>query len=447
MTRAATRTSPPRLADRLTDAFQRFFAIEAASTLLLLVATGVALAWANSPWQASYARLWEARAGLRLGDWSFDLTLLHWVNDGLMAVFFFVVGMEIKHEIVHGELSTRERALLPIVGALGGMIAPACLYLLLQAGGPAESGWAIPMATDIAFAVAALALLGARVPAGLRVFLLALAIVDDLGAVTVIAVVYTHGLSTPALGLAALGLVLVFGMQRAGVRSYPVYWVVGVACWAATLASGVHATVAGVALGLLTPAHPLDRAGGLLARVRRQVEDVLAALEQGAGAVDRPRAMRRIGETARGALSPLEFLTSRLHGVVAFLVMPIFALANAGVPLGADALADPLARRVLLAVSIGLLVGKPLGITVFAWLAVRLRVAVLPRGVGWGAITGASVLAGIGFTMALFLTMLAFDDARLVGASKIGILAASAVAAFGGVVLLSRVLPPSPPSP
>ena len=443
MTRAAPKQPQPKLADRLAGTFQRFFAIEAASTILLLVATAVALAWANSPWHASYERLWSTRAGLRLGEQSLELTLLHWVNDGLMAVFFFVVGMEIKHEVVRGELSTRERALLPVFGALGGMLAPACLYLLFHAGGPAAAGWGIPMATDIAFAVAALAVLGPRVPSGLRIFLLALAIVDDLGAVTVIAAFYTHDLSLPALGAAALGLALVFGMQRAGVRSYPLYWIVGIACWGATLASGVHATVAGVALGLLTPSDPLDPAGGPVARLRRQAEDALAVLERSSGFSERPRAMRRLGEATLAALSPLELLTSRLHGVVAFVVMPVFALANAGVPLGAGALADPLAFRVMLAVALGLLVGKPLGITLLAWLAVRLRVAVLPRGAGWGAIAGAGVLAGIGFTMALFITVLAFEDARLADASKVGILAASVAAAAGGLALLARVLPPA----
>ncbi|MCC6642932.1 MAG: Na+/H+ antiporter NhaA [Deltaproteobacteria bacterium] len=411
MPKSVSRPSQPKLADRLAGTFQRFVAIEAASAILLLLATALALVWANSPWQASYERFWNTPIGVRFGDGSFTLSLLHAVNDGLMALFFFVVGMEIKHEVVRGQLSTRERAMLPVFGAAGGMLVPALLYLLFHAKGPAAPGWGIPMATDIAFAVAALAVLGSRVPSGLRVFLLALAIVDDLGAVTVIAAFYTNGLSLPALAAAALGLVIVWSMQRAGVRSYPLYWIAGVACWAATLASGVHATVAGVALGLLTPANSLGSEDGL------------------------------------AAPPPLEVLTSKLHGFVAFIVMPVFALANAGVRIDASALADPLAVHVTLAVGLGLLVGKPLGITLFAHLAVRLRIAVLPSGVGWGAIAGAGVLAGIGFTMALFITVLAFDDARLASASKIGILAASVAATLGGLALLARTLPRAAPPP
>jgi NhaA family Na+:H+ antiporter len=292
--------------------------------------------------------------------------------------------------------------MLPIAGALGGMIVPAGIYLLFHAGGAAASGWGIPMATDIAFAVAALTVLGSRVPSGLKVFLLALAIVDDLGAVSVIAVFYSHGLSLETLGAAVAGLLLTYAMNLAGVRSYGVYWIVGIAVWGATLASGIHATVAGVLLGFMTPAERLGR------------DD---------------------------ALSPLQYLTSALHPWVAFVIMPLFALANAGVRLEADALADPVASRVMIAVALGLVLGKPLGITLVSWLAVRLGIAALPQGVSWGAILGAGVLAGIGFTMALFITALAFEDAVLVAASKVGILGASVVATVVGLALLGRVLP------
>jgi NhaA family Na+:H+ antiporter len=390
------------LADRLAAPFQRFLAIEAASTILLILATAIALVWANSRWHESYESLWKTYAGVSLGGWRLQLSLEHWVNDGLMVLFFFLVGMEIKHELVHGELSTRERAMLPIAGALGGMIVPAGIYLLFHAGGVAASGWGIPMATDIAFAVAALTVLGSRVPSGLKVFLLALAIVDDLGAVSVIAVFYSHGLSMVMLGAAVAGLVLTYALNLAGVRSYGVYWIVGIAVWGATLASGIHATVAGVLLGFMTPAERLGR------------DD---------------------------ALSPLQYLTSALHPWVAFVIMPLFALANAGVRLEADALADPVASRVMIAVALGLVLGKPLGITLVSWLAVRLGIAALPQGVSWGAILGAGVLAGIGFTMALFITALAFEDAVLVAASKVGILGASVVATVVGLALLGRVLP------
>jgi NhaA family Na+:H+ antiporter len=392
------------LAVRLATHIQRFLAVESASTIVLLLATLAALLWANSPWAESYARFWHAKLGVQLGGIDARLSLEHWVNDGLMVIFFFLIGMELKHELAHGELSSRERAMLPVFGALGGMLVPAAIYASLHAGGPASSGWGVPMATDIAFAVAALAVFGRRVPPSLKVFLLALAIVDDLGAVTVIAVFYTAALSPLALGAAAALLALVAGLQRAGVRSYFPFLVVGIGVWIATLVSGVHATVAGVLLGLLTPTR-----------------------------VELPG--------SGGWFSPIEQLTRVLHPWSAFLVMPVFALANAGLVLEAGALDDPVSRRVTLAVALGLLVGKPLGITLFSWLAVRTRLAALPAGVGWGALLGAGILGGIGFTMALFITALAFPDEALAAASKLGVIAASVLAAVLGILCLARWLP------
>jgi Na+:H+ antiporter, NhaA family len=402
----ASEPSPraPSLAVRLAADFQRFLAVESASTIVLLLATLAALAWANSPWGESYARFWHAKLGVQFAGIDARLSLEHWVNDGLMAIFFFLIGMELKHELAHGELSSRERAMLPVFGALGGMLVPAAIYASLHAGGPAISGWGVPMATDIAFAVAALAVFGRRVPPSLKVFLLALAIVDDLGAVIVIAVFYAAGLSPLALGAAAALLALVVVLQRAGVRSYFPFVVVGLGVWIATLASGVHATVAGVLLGLLTPT-----------RVELP----------GSGA----------------SFSPIEQLTRVLHPWSAFVVMPVFALANAGLVLEGDAFSDPDSRRVALAVALGLLVGKPLGITLFCWLAVRARFAALPAGVGWGSLLGAGILGGIGFTMALFITSLAFPDEGLAAASKLGVIAASVLAAALGILCLARSLP------
>jgi len=384
--------------------FLRFLAIEAASTIVLLLATLAALVWANSPWGESYLRFWHLKLGFSLAWIDASLSLEHWVNDGLMVIFFFLIGMELKHELVHGELSSRERAMLPIFGALGGMLVPAGIYASLHVGGPALSGWGVPMATDIAFAVAALAVFGGRVPPSLKVFLLALAIVDDLGAVTVIALFYAAELSLGALAGAGALLVLMVALQRAGVRAYTVYWIVGFAVWLATLASGVHATVAGVLLGLLTPT---------------RVE----------------------GGVSRAPFSPIERLTQLLHPWSAFVVMPVFALANAGLVLEADSLGDPVAFRVTLAVALGLLVGKPVGITLFAWLAVRAGFAALPTGVGWGSLLGAGILGGIGFTMALFITSLAFSNEALAAASKLGVIAASVTAAILGIACLARVLP------
>jgi NhaA family Na+:H+ antiporter len=430
------------IVERLARPFQRFFAVEAASSALLLAATLLALALANSPWAEAYAALWHTRLELHLGAASLALSLEHWVNDGLMTIFFFVVGLEIKHELVAGELASRARAALPMIGALGGMVVPAALYAVLHAGGPAAAGWGVPMATDIAFAVAALAALGSRVPQGLRVFLLALAIVDDLGAVTVIAVFYSESLSAAALAAAGAGLAAIYAANRAGVRAYPIYWALGAGVWLATLHSGVHATVAGVALGLLTPAST----GAALPRLAARGRELLAtALERGGEAGERKRLAREMRALSHGFVSPLEYLTGRLHPWVAFVIMPVFALANAGVALEAETLADPLGRRVALAVALGLAVGKPLGIAGFSLLGVRLGFAELPQGVTPAALAGVGMLGGIGFTMALFLTALAFADPGLAAASKVGVLAASAVAAAAGVACLAAVLPRAAP--
>jgi NhaA family Na+:H+ antiporter len=436
------RGGPARLADRLARPVRRFLAIEAASSILLLAATVLALALANSPWREGWAHFWHQRVALEFGSFELALSLGHWVNDALMAIFFFVVGLEIKREMTIGELASRERAMLPVFGALGGMVAPALIYLLLQPGGDAAAGWGIPMATDIAFAVAALALLGPRVSPGLKVFLLALAIVDDLGAVTVIAVFYTDEIRLAALFAAALGLGLVYAVRLAGVRAYAPYFAVGALVWLATLASGVHATVAGVLLGLLTPVHALGEQRTLVERLRERAEEALLRIGNGGSHAQAPEALLlEVRHLSREAQSPLEYLTHRLHPFVAFVVMPVFALANAGVTLDAATLGDPEGLRVALAVGLGLLIGKPVGIALFALAAVRLGLAALPAGVSPGAILGAGFLGGIGFTMALFITALAFGEGPLSGAAKVGVLSSSVLACVLGLLVLSRVLP------
>ena len=413
--------------------------------MLLLTATGLALGLANSPWREGWAHFWHQRVALEVGSFELALSLGHWVNDGLMAIFFFVVGLEIKRELTIGELASREKAMLPVFGALGGMIAPALVYLALQPGDDATAGWGIPMATDIAFAVAALAVLGPRVPPGLKVFLLALAIVDDLGAVSVIAVFYTEEIRLLALLAAGLGLGFAYGLLRAGVRAYSAYFVIGTAVWLATLGSGVHATVAGVLLGLLTPVHPLGERETLISRLRERAGEVLDRIGNGGAHAQAPEVLlEEMRGLALEAQSPLEYLTHRLHPLVAFVVMPAFALANAGVTLDANAFGDPTGLRVALAVAFGLLVGKPLGIALFALGAARLGLAVLPAGVGPGALFGAGLLGGIGFTMALFITALAFGETPLASAAKVGVLAASVLACVAGLALLARVLPRAP---
>jgi NhaA family Na+:H+ antiporter len=432
----------PTLADRLARPLRRFLAIEAASSVLLLVATLVALGLANSPWREGWAHFWHQRIALEVGSFELALSLGHWVNDALMAIFFFVVGLEIKRELTIGELATRERAMLPVFGALGGMVAPACIYLLLQPGGAAAAGWGIPMATDIAFAVAALALLGRRVAPGLKVFLLALAIVDDLGAVSVIAVFYTDEIRLSALFAAVLGLGLVYATRLAGVRAYAPYFVVGALVWLATLGSGVHATVAGVLLGLMTPVHPLVERRTWIERARERAEEALARIGDGGSHALAPEPiLQEVRHLSREAQSPLEYLTHALHPWVAFVVMPVFALANAGVTLDASTLGGAEGRGVALAVGAGLLLGKPIGIALFALAAVKLGIAALPKGVTPGALFGAGLLGGIGFTMALFITALAFGEGALADAAKVGVLGASLLACVGGVLLLARVLP------
>jgi NhaA family Na+:H+ antiporter len=432
---------PATLAYRLARPLRRFLAVEAASSLLLLAATLFALAAANSGLREAWERFWQQRIALEVGRFELALSLAHWVNDALMAVFFFVVGLEIKRELTIGELASRERAMLPVFGALGGMIAPALLYLLLQPGAEARAGWGIPMATDIAFAVAALALFGPRVPPGLKVFLLALAIVDDLGAVTVIAVFYTGEIRAAALFAALLGLGLVHALRLAGVRAYAPYFAVGSGVWLATLSSGVHPTVAGVMLGLLTPVHALGERATLMARLRERAEEALHRVgSEGPEAKPEPL-LQQVRDLSREAASPLEYLTQRLHPWVAFGAMPVFALANAGVPLEPTTLGDPLGLRVTLAVVVGLVIGKPLGIALFSLAAVRLRLAALPRGVGPGELLGAGLLGGIGFSMALFITALAFGEGPLASAAKVGVLSASALACALGVAVLWRALP------
>jgi NhaA family Na+:H+ antiporter len=438
--------SSPRLIDRITRPFERFLEFEASSAVLLLGMTIVALVWANSPWAESYVHWLHLPLALRFGDFELALSLGHFVNDALMGIFFFVVGMEIKRELAVGELSSLSRALLPAVAALGGMVVPAGIYVALHWGEPTVRGWGIPMATDIAFAVAALSVFGSRVPSSLKVFLLALAIADDIAAVAVIAIFYTEDVSIPWLLWSLAGLGLTLGMNRGGVRSYTVYFAVGGLVWLAMHESGVHATIAGVALGLLTPARPLDRPPdrtGLVERGMGWLERLGDVIE---GDVDRDghqraHISRQVAQMARSTLSPIDELTNALHPWVAFVIMPLFALANAGVPIAPSTLTKPDAALVGAGVAFGLLLGKPIGITLFTWLAVRLGFAELPRGVSWAQVFGVGALAGIGFTVSLFIASLAFYDPAHLAGAKLGILAGSAISAVGGVMLLARMLP------
>ena len=388
---------------RLVRPFQEFADLEASGGLLLIGCTVAALIWANSPFAGSYFHFWHT-----------DLTFGHiggllakplhfWINDGLMALFFLLVGLEIKREILVGELASFQRAVLPIAAALGGMIVPAAFYLLFNHGGPGAAGWGIPMATDIAFALGVLALLGSRVPTSLKVFLAALAIADDIGAVLVIAFFYTERISWISLGVGGVFFVALLAANRAGVRHLLIYAILGLGLWVAFLQSGIHATVAGVLLAITIPA-----------RQRTASRAVLTSNE-----------------------SPMLRLEHALIPWNRYLIMPVFALANAGVALGGGA-ARSVVAPVSLGVICGLVIGKPIGIVLFSWLATRTRLAAMLDGIGWRQIVGVGMLGGIGFTMSLFIANLAFGEAPALETAKVGILLASVVSGIAGAIVLVK---------
>ncbi|HEU4631286.1 MAG TPA: Na+/H+ antiporter NhaA [Gemmatimonadaceae bacterium] len=425
------------LIPRMFGPLERFAQSEASGGIVLLACTAVALLWANSPWAASYVHLWEWPVTVGGPGFGITASLHHWINDGLMAVFFLVVGLEIKRETLVGELASLRRAALPAAAALGGMLVPALLYTLVAGGGPAADGWGIPMATDIAFALGVLALLGPRVPLALKVFLTALAIVDDLGAVVVIAVFYSGGLAWNALALAGVVLVLLAGLNATGIRHPAPYALLGLVLWAALFHSGVHATIAGVLLAMTIPARNKIDAEQFLRRARRTLDDFATAGSGATPLVDETQqnAIHELEVAAEQVQAPLLKLEHKLHGVVAFVIMPLFALSNAGVTLPDD-LAAALTAPVTLGILLGLVLGKPIGITLFAWLAVRLGLADRMAGVSWRDMLGVAWLGGIGFTMSLFITGLAFTSAARIDDAKLGILTASTLAGIGGWLLL-----------
>lgn len=420
--------------DRLVGPIARFMHVEAASGIVLVLATVAAVVLANSSMAEGFLGFWKTKVGFQIGGFEMNHSLKHWINDGLMAIFFFVIGLEVKREIVLGELRDPARAALPVVAALGGMIVPAGIYLLLQAGEPGARGWGIPMATDIAFVVGCLALLGPRVPGSLRILLLSLAIADDIGAILVIAVGYTDQVHVVALALGFAGFAVTALLARAGVRSVGVYALVGAGAWLGFHESGVHATLAGVVLGLMTPARSLVT-DGVLAEFTTKASHLFHG-EGWRGQGSPKAALRQVATVAREGVSPLERLEDGLHPWVAFVIMPVFALANAGVPFEMSDLGDPVA----LAIVAGLGLGKPIGVVLFSWVAVRVGLARLPEGITWSVLTAGGVLTGIGFTMALFIAGLALEG-DILDASKVGILAISTVCAVLGTVALRVLLP------
>jgi len=440
-------TSPPPGVRqiRLVRPVQRFLRTESAGGIVLLINAVIALILANSPLSGYYHDVLHHHVIVDLGFYEVDGDLHFWINDAAMVIFFFVVGMEIKREMVLGELASLRRVVVPAAAALGGMIAPMLIFLAIVNGADAREGWAIPMATDIAFAVGVIVLLGSRIPTGLTVLLLAMAIVDDLGAIAVIAVFYTDTIDLNALAIVAGLLALVYLLNRVGMWYVPVYFIIGGFAWLAMLQSGIHATIVGVLLGLMTPWRSWHRpeefpdiAAPVLDQLRPHADESVAHLDR----EERVDALLQIAEIGRQAVSPLDRLERALQPPVAFVIVPFFALANAGVELSVDTLGDVFTSSLTWGVALGLLLGKPIGVTLGIWIAVRLG-ARLPLGVTWTGVMGMSLLGGIGFTVALFVTELSFETEILLTDAKMGILMASAIAGVVGYLVLRAITRPS----
>lgn len=423
MRRARRKRSP---LVRMLSPLRDFIATEASGAVLLAGAAAIALIWANSPWSGSYENFWSSRAAVSVAGYTLDLDLRHWINEGLMTVFFFVVGLEIKRELTDGHLASRRAALLPGAAAIGGMMIPALLYLAI-AGSTAPRGWAIPMATDIALAVGVLAVVGTRIPASLRAFLLGLAIVDDIGAIVIIAAVYSTGVMFSWLAAAAVGVAVTVVVRRLGLHSTWVYVVIGAAVWLSLYEAGIHPTIAGVAMGLLAPS---------VARLRPELidSDELADLSDA-------EAARSTSDLARGSISVVEWLQRVLHPWTSYVIVPIFALANSGIEISSSGLEAALKSPITWGVFFGLLVGKPLGVVLATRAAIRAGLADLPEESSNQQIVGVGAAAGIGFTVALFITELALPNPSDQSNAKLAILMASVLAAAISCLILMRRTP------
>jgi NhaA family Na+:H+ antiporter len=424
---------------RFIQPIQQFMRIEAASGVLMLLAAVAAIAWANAPFGETYHEFWSTPVLIEIGSFHLNETLEAIVNDGLMAIFFFVVGLEIKRELAVGELRDPKAAAFPVIAAVGGMALPALIYVLIVGTGEPDAlrGWAVPMATDIAFSLGVLSLLGRRVPSGAKLFLLALAIVDDIGGILVIAFFYTEELNLGWLTAAIVGFIVIGWASRVGIRSNVFYAPIAIAIWFFTLESGVHATIAGVVLGFLTPAFPMYGVKELDLRARRILDTYPAAAETPEQREHADYEAMLLADIAREAVSPLTRAEHRLQLWSSFLIVPIFALANAGVRFEGGVV-EPLLSPVALGVALGLLLGKTAGITTFGWAAVKLRLGRLPASTNYRHLVGVAATAGIGFTVALFITALAFVNPEFSDAAKVGIFAGSIVSGLIGVTILLR---------
>jgi NhaA family Na+:H+ antiporter len=420
---------------------------EASGGILLMICTVIALVWANTAFAHTYHELWHTHFIVSLGSLlTLDYSIHHWINDGLMAIFFFTVGLEIKRELLVGELSSIQKASLPIAGALGGMIVPAILYTIFNTGGEGARGWGIPMATDIAFVVGIMALLGPRVPLTLKIFVLALAIADDIGAVLVIAIFYTAEISTTALIIAAIVIVILITLNRLGTKSLIPYTILGVILWLAFLKSGVHATIAGVLLAFTIPAVSRYDTNKFSEKVKQLIKSFDEKGDHWKNVLnnsERQHDVLAIEESCEKILTPLQRFEHSLHPWVAFFIIPVFALANAGVTLAGLDILESLFSPVSIGIIAGLFVGKQFGIFAFSFIAVKLKLASLPEGVNWKNLYGAGILAGIGFTMSLFIAGLAFNNPALIDLSKIGILTGSLLSGVVGFLFLKTSSPKS----
>lgn len=421
------------LAERTFASIERFLHIEAVSGIVLLLAAAIALIWANSPWAMSYKNVWHAPLSIGLGKFGFSWPLHFWINDVLMTFFFLVVGMEIRREIHEGALSNIRQAMLPMIAALGGVVVPALIFLGFNSQPILQNGWAVPTATDIAFAVGVLALLGRSIPGSIRIFLLSLAIIDDIVAVLIIALFYSEGLNYSGFLIAGLGILLVRGFQHIGIGSAFGYIIPGAITWIGMLITGAHPTLAGVVLGLMTPAvsvrmseRPLD----IVSRITNELTNQDIKIEDGHKMT---RSLRNLHIAQRELLPPVVRVQRALHPWVAYGVMPLFALANAGVSMSSGAYSSDNALKIIIGVALALVIGKPLGIVGISWATVRMGWCKLPPGVTWMGVTLVGLLAGIGFTMSIFIAMLAFDDEQLLNAAKLGVLVGSFTAAVVGL--------------
>lgn len=433
-----------RIAQAVLRPIEGFLRIQVASGAILLGAAVVALTWANSPWHESYESLWHTPFSIGLGRWSIQGSLHFWINDFLMAIFFLVVGLEIKREIFEGALSGFRRAALPVAAALGGMVVPAAIYLIFNTSMPARNGWAVPMATDIAFAVGVLSLLGKRVPVSLRVLLLALAIIDDIGAILVIAVFYAAQLDWSALYYVAGGLFGIVALFKMGIRPGFIYLVPSLVVWGGMLKLGVHPTIAGVMIGFMMPVTSWFSREKFLKVARDAVDEFDDRSDRGLRGHDLIEPLIKLARARREAVSPSVRMEAALHPWVAFVIMPLFALANAGVDVRGIEFGDSTSVAVFAGVVGGLALGKPIGVLLVSWIAVRLGLCVLPAGVNWRGLLVVGGVAGIGFTLAIFIGDLAFqgDAAQLSDIAKLGVLTGSAVAAVGGLLLGRFMLQP-----